>query len=164
MCVYGGDKCHDFWDKHLLYVLFIHNNYVQIYGGSTFSTASMGPDPVKLPGSNKLHSLDLAHLNPTQCKNTHPDSDFKVYSGFPGAYHEPLYSCTLYDSQGRTFTIKTTHQTILDYIDLHVSKKDQSHTLIPHHLLYPNTTIMRNNLYDQFIRQHFVHFSHQHIQ
>ena len=51
----------------------------------------------------------------------------------------------------------------IDYINVHVIKKDQSHPTGTHLLLSPNIMSMIWSLNYQLIRQRFVHDSHQNI-
>ena len=69
MCVDVGDNFHDFGDKNLLCVLFVHNTSVQVSIVSTFWAASVVLVPYKLPGSNKLHVLYPAYCTPTDHTN-----------------------------------------------------------------------------------------------
>ena len=82
MIVDGGANFHDFWDKHLFYVLFDITNYVHVDSGSTLSSAGVGLVPVILPGSLTLHSLATEYWTPTDHINTLSLSAIKLYSGF----------------------------------------------------------------------------------
>ena len=57
MQVDGGANCHDFWDKHLFYVLFYRTTSVHVSGRSIFSVSGVGLVLVMLPGSPTLKSL-----------------------------------------------------------------------------------------------------------
>ena len=132
-------------------------------GGYTFSADGLGLVPVMFPGSPTLHSLAPAYWTPTYCTNTLSLRPLKLYSGFLGVPRESLSSCTFRDSQGQTFSIKTTSKNNLDYINIHFVKNYQSHPKGPHHLLSPIIISISHNLNAHFIHQHFVHTSHQRI-
>ena len=87
----------------------------------------------------------------------------KLYSGFCWSYHEDLSSCTLRDSQSHTFFAKKICKNNLDYINLQVVHKDQSHYTGPQRLIYPIIMNMILNLNAQLIHQRFGHAYHQHI-
>ena len=50
MQVDGGANCHDFWDKHIFYVLFIRTTSVHFDGGSNFSDTGVGLVPFMFRG------------------------------------------------------------------------------------------------------------------
>ena len=90
MRVDGGANCRDFWDKHLLYVLFVRPTSVHVSDGSTFSAAGVGLVPLMLPGFLTFHSLDTAYWTPTERTNTLYPITLKLYSGFCGPPYEAL--------------------------------------------------------------------------
>ena len=55
MQVYGGAKYHAFWDRHLLYVLFVITTSVHVSGSYNLSAAGVGLVPVIFPSSPTLH-------------------------------------------------------------------------------------------------------------
>ena len=65
-----GANCHDFWDKHLFYVLLVIPTSVHVTGRSNFSDAGVGLVPIMFPDYLPLPSLDPAQCIPTDRKNT----------------------------------------------------------------------------------------------
>ena len=113
MWVDGGDNYHYFGDKHLFNILFVRPTYVHVTVISTFSDSGVVLVPVNFPGSHTLHSLSPEYWNPTYLTNILSLISLKFYSGFLGACHETLSSCTFHNSQGFNFTIKTTRKKTL---------------------------------------------------
>ena len=142
MRVDGGSSCHAFGDKHLFNVLFVRPTDVHFSGGSTFSAAGMGLVPFMFPGFPTLHSLDPAYCTPTYRTNTLSLITINFYSSFHGPSRESLSSCTSCDSQGRTFSVETISKNNIDYVNLRVIKKDQSHPTVPYHFLYSSIMSM----------------------
>ena len=69
MCVDVGANFHDFYNNHLVYVLFVQPNYFEVSGGSTFLNYVVGMVSVNLLGSHALHSLAPAYWTPTEHTN-----------------------------------------------------------------------------------------------
>ena len=111
MRVDGVSNCHNFWDKQLLYVLFNCSTSVQIYSGSNFLAYGRGLLPVNLLGYHTLPSLAPAYWVTIYLTKTLYIRSIKIYSDLLGAYHEYFSFYTFRDSQGRTFTVKTTRKT-----------------------------------------------------
>ena len=88
-------------------------------------------------------------------------SALNLYSGFLGPVDEAHSIWIFLDSQDHIFDAKTISKRNLDYNNLYVIKKDQSHPTVPHRVLSSITMSTSWNLNDQFIHHIFVHASHQ---
>ena len=70
MKVDGGTNCHAFWDKQLLYVIFIRLTSFNVSGGFTFLASDVGLLSINLPGYPTLQSLDPDYYTPTDLTKT----------------------------------------------------------------------------------------------
>ena len=89
MRVDGGDNCHDFGYKHLLYDFLLEKS-VKVADISTFWDACIGLVPIIIPGKKTIRSLDLEYSTPTDEINTLSLSNLKIYNGFLDSSHEAL--------------------------------------------------------------------------
>ena len=90
MRIDGGSNCHDFWGKHLFYILFVRPISGQVDGSSTFSDTVVGMVPVMLTYYTTLHSLEPAYWNPhtKQTISTYEPSSFiEVFVGLIKLYN-----------------------------------------------------------------------------
>ena len=159
----GGANFHVFWYKNLFYISFVRPTPVQVSGRSTFSAASVGLVSVKLPGWHILHSLASSYWTSqtAQTPSTLAPSRCMVSSLLlPMNLSNPAPSAT----PKAAFSPSVPIEKKLDYINIHLVKKDQSQPNGPHRCISPIIMIMGHNLSDKSIHQRFGHASYKHIQ